>query len=193
LTAPDGDVAPTIAQWADERRSAADDEIRAARESVENLSAQLRSAVRALHDARARAREVEHLTPADIERDAGRIRELDGVAAVTVRDGAIIVTTEATEIEHRGAIHDLGSFRIELAPDREVRVSADAQPAGLQVAWIHPHVQGDRPCLGNARVGIEKLLGDVQLVAAAEVMLRFLKVYDPETAYTDLSAWPTRS
>jgi hypothetical protein len=193
LTAPDGEVASTVAQWAHRRRSAADDEIQAAREAVENLSAQLRAAVRVLHDVRTQAREIERLTPADIQRDAARIRELDGVAAVTVRDGAIVLTTQPTTIEHRGAVHDVGTFRIELAPDREVRVFADAPPAGVRVAWIHPHVQADRPCLGNARVGVEKLVGDLQLVAAAEVMLRFLNVYDPETAYTDLSAWPTRA
>ena len=63
-------------------------------------------------------------------------------------------------------------------------------PAGVSVAWIHPHVQGDLPCLGNARVGVEKLLGDLQFVPAAQVMIRFLSTYDEETAYCDLGQWP---
>ena len=131
------------------------------------------------------------LTPCDIERDAAAIGQIPGVAGVTVRDGVVVVTTERVTIEHRGAVHDMGTFRLELSPDLGVRVFAAEPPPDVRVAWIHPHVQADRPCLGNARVGIEKLLGELQLVSTTEVLLRFLAAYDPETAYCDLSAWPT--
>jgi len=112
------------------------------------------------------------------------------VAAVEARDDAIQVTTGPMTIDHGGVVRAIGSFRIELSPLAGVRVFRVDAPRGVRVAWIHPHVQADLPCLGSARVGVEKLLGDLQLVAAAEVMLRFLETYDPDTAYCDVSAWP---
>lgn len=112
------------------------------------------------------------------------------MAGVAVRDDVIDVETGPVVIEHAGAVHDVGRFRIELSPTTGARVFLIEQPAGVAVAWIHPHVQADLPCLGNARVGVEKLLGDLQFVAATEVLLRFLGTYDEDTAYCPLGAWP---
>jgi hypothetical protein len=184
-------MAATTAGWLDDGRAANAVEVRAAEEAVEDLSARLRSAVRTLHGARARGRALADLSVSDLERDAAVLADMPGVATVEVRDDAIHVITSQVTIARDGATHALGTFRIALSPRTGVRVFRVDAPPAVRVAWIHPHVQADLPCLGNARVGVEKLLGDLQLVAAAEVMLRFLETYDAETAYCDLSAWPT--
>jgi hypothetical protein len=183
-------VAATAVGWLDARRAANADAVLAAEASVEDLSARLRAAVRTLHAARAGRRALAELSAADLERDAALLAKLPGVAVVGARDDAVLLTTGPLTIDHGGVVRAVGSFRIELSPVTGVRVFRVEAPPGVRVAWIHPHVQADLPCLGSARVGVEKLLGDLQLVAAAEVMLRFLETYDADTAYCDVSAWP---
>jgi hypothetical protein len=126
----------------------------------------------------------------DLAHDAEILRELPGVATVAFREDGVEIVTAPITIRRGGHAHDIGRFRLELSPRTGARVFLVEQPPGVGAAWIHPHVQGDLPCLGNARVGVDKLLGDLQLVPAAQVMLRFLETYDAETAYCDLSAWP---
>jgi hypothetical protein len=58
------------------------------------------------------------------------------------------------------------------------------------IAWIHPHVQGGRPCLGNVRVGVEKYIGLGEMAAAAQLVLAFLSTYDPAHAYCPITRWP---
>jgi hypothetical protein len=164
--------------------------VQRAEAAVDDLAARLRAAVRTLHDLRGRERELGELSAPDLERDAGLVRELPGVTSVEVHDEAVVLETGPVTIERSGAVHDIGRFRIELSPATGARVFLVEQPRGVRGAWIHPHVQADLPCLGNARVGVEKLLGDLQLVAAAQVMLRFLETYDEESAYCPLEAWP---
>ncbi len=46
-------------------------------------------------------------------------------------------------------------------------------------AFDHPHVCQRRPLLAGIREGVAKLLGESQVVAAAEVPINFLKTVDP--------------
>jgi hypothetical protein len=184
------DVAAAGERWLAEARATNADELRHAEEAVEDLAARLRASVRRLHDLRGREQELGELRAVDFARDAAVLRDLPGVVDVAVTDEGVAIETGPITIERDGRTHAIGRFRVELSPSDGARVVLVEQPPGVGVAWIHPHVQGDLPCLGNARVGVEKLLGDLQLVPAAQVMLRFLETYDAETAYCDLSAWP---
>ena len=188
--ADSADLAAAGERWLAEARATNAEELRRAGEAVEDLSARLRAAVRRLHDLRGRDQELGELRAADFAADAAVLRELPGVVDVAVTDSGVALQTGPVSIERDGRTHAIGRFRVELSPADGVRVFLVAQPPGVGVAWIHPHVQADLPCLGNARVGVEKLIGDLQLVPAAQVMLRFLETYDAETAYCDLSAWP---
>ena len=180
-------------RWLAEARATNADELRQAEDAVEDLAARLRAAVRRLHDLRGREHELGELRAADFARDVAVLRGLPGVVDVALTDDGVALETGAISIERDGRTHAIGRFRVELSPSGGVRVFLAEQTPGVGVAWIHPHVQADLPCLGNARVGVEKLLGDLQLVPAAQVMLRFLETYDAETAYCALSAWPVRA
>ena len=157
---------------------------------VENLAAELRSAVRALHDARRQLAALDDPSAATDPILDLPIATLHDVASVAEVDDRLIVVTRPLVLSHAGEDHDIGAFEIELSHDRGARIRSASSPDGRRGAWIHPHVQGDLPCLGNARVGVEKLLGLGEVAAAVDVLIGFLRTYDAETAYCSIGNWP---
>ena len=88
-----------------------------------------------------------------------------------------------------GHRYDLGSYcvRIDLAGD--VRVES-LDHLGPKPLWDHQHVQGGLPSLGNLREGVLKLIAEYELALAVQVLLDFLRTYNPGTAYTPIEGWP---
>lgn len=182
-------VRPSLEALIEGQGSIAAAEISAAEQLVDELGHQLRAAVRALHEKRARQRAVAGVSAVDIEHDVAMLARLPDVAGVSFSGDLVTVETGPILVERDGVMRELGTFLLRLSPTSGIRVLAGDVPQ-TGAGWIHPHVQADRPCLGNARVGVEKLLAELQYFAAGEVLLRFLKVYEDETAYCDLSMWP---
>jgi hypothetical protein len=44
--------------------------------------------------------------------------------------------------------------------------------------------------LGNLRSGVLKLIAEFELALAVQLLLDFLAIYQPETAYTPIEGWP---
>lgn len=160
-----------------------------AEQAVDDLGERLRVAVRRLHQLREEVADFEGVSAADAVRDIAFLEQVSGVAAVTVSGDDVSIVTDRLTVEHRGVRHDVGTFGILLSPSAGVRVSAIDRPQ-TSIAWEHPHVQAGRPCLGAARVGVEKLLGSYQYLAAGEIVLRMLSSFDEETAYCSIDHWP---
>lgn len=164
-------------------------EVEAAERYVDDLGDQLRQAVRRLHDLRGRRESLAAVSATDVERDIALLERLPNVVSVEAADDRVSITTNSLIVDHEGTRYDLGRFQIDLSPSAGVRVWAIEKPP-TDVAWEHPHVQAGRPCLGGARVGVEKLLGTYQYLAAGEVILRLLTSFDVETAYCRIDHWP---
>ncbi|MEK7338752.1 MAG: hypothetical protein AABZ75_05190, partial [candidate division NC10 bacterium] len=85
-----------------------------------------------------------------------------------------------------GARYRLGCFQIDLGETGTIAVRNLTDPYGL---YDHPHVWDGRPCLGNVREGLAKLVAEYQWVAAAEVLLDFLRTVTPRDWYVPVTQW----
>jgi hypothetical protein len=60
----------------------------------------------------------------------------------------------------------------------------------IDLEYPHPHLSSDGvPCLGNLGPGVSKLMADGDLVGLVQVMLLFLKSYNPENPYLKIEHW----
>lgn len=123
------------------------------------------------------------------EAELGRVLAVPGVQGVEADGTALVVSTEPIRVHWDGVDRDLGAYRILLDLAGDVRVES-VDRLGPRPAWGHPHVQENLPCLGNLREGVLKLVAEYELALATQVLLDFLRSYQPETAYTPIEGWP---
>ncbi len=105
-------------------------------------------------------------------RDVDQLKELSDVREVRVQDGQITVFTAPVRAEYGGREFNLGSFSIQISFAGDIRIRNLTDAVG---AYDHPHIYQGRPCLGNIREGIAKMIGQYQFVAAVYILLDFLK------------------
>jgi hypothetical protein len=165
-----------------------EEEIRAAEHAVEELSRRLTQEARHLAACRRRLRVLrgETADAAEVADDWRRLEGLEGVRDVVVYGGGIRLVTGPIEVAHGGARYRLGSFEIDLAETGGIAVRNLTDAYGL---YDHPHVWNGRPCLGNVREGVAKLVAEYQWVAAAEVLLDFLRTVTPQDWYVPVTHW----
>ena len=118
--------------------------------------------------------------------DLDRLRELPEVRAVEVEESRITVFTAPLAVEYDGRQFQLGSFRIEISFAGDIRIRNLTHAIG---AYDHPHVHQGRPCFGNIREGVAKMIGEYQLVAAAYVLLDFLRTVNPKDWRIPIAYW----
>jgi hypothetical protein len=165
-----------------------EEEVRATVCTVEELACQLTRETRHLGVCRQRLRvlqgeAVELVRATD---DLVRLETLEGVREVEVYAGGIRVVTTPIEVAHAGARYRLGCFQLDLAESGAITVRNLTDPYGL---YDHPHVWNGRPCLGNVREGLAKLVAEYQWVAVAEVLLDFLRTVTPRDWYIPITRW----
>ncbi len=119
--------------------------------------------------------------------DLERLQALPGVRQAGVQDGCLSLTTAPILVEHEGRYYRLGRFQVDMHFNGDVRIRNLTQRMG---AFDHPHIHQGRPCLGGAREGIAKLLGEFQFVAAAEVLMDFLNTVNPADWRLPVLRWP---
>lgn len=165
-----------------------EEEIRGTEDAVEELSCRLTQEARHLTACRRRLRvlqgEVEQVGRA--ADDLARLQEMEGIREVVAYDGGIRLVTAPIEVAHRGVHYRLGCFRIDLAETGAITVRNLTDAYGF---YDHPHVWDGRPCLGNVREGVAKLVAEYQWVAAAEVVLDFLRTVTPQDWYVPVAHW----
>ena len=122
--------------------------------------------------------------------DEGELEQLQALAEVCearVRVGRISLSTHPILAEHGGRWFRLGRFQLDLHFSGDIRIVNLTHPVG---PYDHPHIHNGRPCLGEIREGIAKLLGEFQFMAAAEVLVDFLKTVNPTDWRVPVLYWP---
>jgi hypothetical protein len=164
------------------------EEIRTAAMAVEELSCRMTQEARHLAACRQRLRVLQEGV-AEVDRaadDLARLGTLEGVREVEAHAGGIRLVTTPIEVVHGGVRYRLGCFQLDLAETGAIRIRNLTDPFGL---YDHPHVWNGLPCLGNVREGLAKLLAEYQWVAAAEVLLDFLRTVTPRDWYLPVTHW----
>ncbi len=165
-----------------------EEEMRGTERAAEELSCRLTQETRHLSACRRRLGvlrgEAEQWTRA--ADDLGRLQELEGIREVEAYAGGVRLVTTPIEAAHGGVTYRLGRFEINLAETGAITIKNLTDPYGL---YDHPHVWYGRPCLGNVREGVAKLVAEYQWVAAAEVLLDFLRTVTPQDWYVPVTHW----
>jgi len=118
--------------------------------------------------------------------DLGRLQGIDGIREVEAYAGGVRLVTAPIEAAHGGVSYRLGCFEINLAETGAITIRNLTDAHGF---YDHPHVWDGRPCLGNIREGVAKLVAEYQWVAAAEVLLDFLRTVTPQDWYVPVTHW----
>jgi hypothetical protein len=165
-----------------------EEEIRATASTVEELSCRLTQETRHLGACRQRLRVLqgEAVELARATDDLVRLETLEGVREVEAYGGGIRLVTTPIEVAHGGVRYRIGCFQLDLAESGAITVRNLTDPYGL---YDHPHVWNGRPCLGNVREGLAKLVAEYQWVAVAEVLLDFLRTVTPRDWYIPVTRW----
>jgi hypothetical protein len=165
-----------------------EEEVRATERALEELSSRLTLETRHLAAYRQRLRVLqgEAARPDRAAEDLARLQDLEGIREVESYAGGVRLLTVPIEVEHAGAWYRLGCFQIDLAETGTIAIRNLTNPYGL---YDHPHVSDGRPCLGNVREGVAKLLAEYQWVATAEVLLDFLRTVTPRDWYVPVTHW----
>jgi hypothetical protein len=164
-------------------------EIDDAERTLEECGRRITAETRALAERHRRLRTLRGLAPepAGTLREFDRIRDLPEVRQVDVADGGIALITRPLEARCDGHRYRLGAFRVDILFEGEVRITNLTDPRGL---YDHPHVRQARPCLGNVREGVAKLIGEFEFAAAAQVLVDFLKTVNPQDWRIPVFYWP---
>ena len=164
------------------------EEIRATERTAEELSCRLTQETRHLAACRRRLRVLqgEAAEAARAADDLAGLQDLESIREVEAYAGGVRLITRPIEVAHGGVRYRLGCFQIDLAETGAIKVRNLTDAYGY---YDHPHVWDGRPCLGNVREGIAKLVAEYQWVAAAEVLLDFLRTVTPQDWYVPVSHW----
>jgi hypothetical protein len=93
---------------------------------------------------------------------------------------------------------DLGPFALEFhwgrdRADRPARrfavVALDPNPAAGREGVVHPHVEGEALCAGEAAEPLGRALTDGRLADAFLLVRSVLTTYNPDSAFVPLAAW----
>ncbi len=157
--------------------------------ALEDCGRRITAETRALAERRRRLRALQDLPPepANTLREFERIRELPEVRQVDVADGAITLITHPLDAECDGHRYRVGAFRVDIHFEGDVRMTNLTDPRGL---YDHPHIRQARPCLGNIREGVAKLVGEFEFAAAAQVLIDFLKTVNSHDWRLPVFYWP---
>lgn len=124
---------------------------------------------------------------AQLLKDVDQLKELPEIREVQIQDGRVIVFTWPLQTEYDGRRFHLGSYQVEISFAGDIRIRNLTDALG---AYDHPHIYQGRPCLGNIREGIAKLIGEYQFVAVVYVLLDFLKTVNPKDWRIPIVYWP---
>lgn len=164
-------------------------EMRLTEDNLEEYARRMTAETRRLHAYQQRLNTLRG-TPSQPEqhlKDLDHLRKLPEIREVRIHDGEITVFTIPLRAEFGGREFHLGSYRMEISFNGDIRIRNLTDALG---AYDHPHIYQGRPCLGNTREGIAKMIGEYQFVAVVFVLLDFLRTINPKDWRIPIAYWP---
>ncbi len=163
-------------------------EIHAIEDNLEEYARRITTETRRLQDCRQRLDTLQGIWTTDQGhlQEIDQLRHLPEVRDLRMQDGRITIVTAPLQTEYGGRRFHLGSFRIEIAFGGDIRIRNLTDAVG---AYDHPHIYQGRPCLGNIREGLAKMIGEYQLVAAVYILMDFLKTVNPKDWRIPIVYW----
>ena len=160
-------------------------------EKLKELSRHMGSQTRLLNSCRERLRMLNTLREAEqsdeaLGRDIDALLGIPAVRGVEVLRDRLCVLTDTIDTVVAGKRYRLGSFRLDIRFNGDVALKNLTRAYGY---YDHPHVWNAKPCLGNIGPSVLKLASEFQWVAAAELLLEYLKTVNPKEWYTPIEHW----
>jgi hypothetical protein len=122
-------------------------------------------------------------------KELDRLLEHPDVKGLDVFEGGIRVFTNTIYIPYGGRRYCIGEFRFEIYLGGEVTFT-NLRNRGRDSGYPHPHISGSKACFGNIGPSVAKLIGEFEFVAAAFLIIEFLKSYNEEgSPYRPISNW----
>jgi len=157
-------------------------------ENLKELSRQMAQQTRLLWTCRERLR----LLREAAQSEEAFVREVEGllgipeVCEIEIQGDRLSVLTGTVDTVVGGKRYRLGRFRLDIRFTGEVTIKNLTRPYGY---YDHPHVWNARPCLGNIGHSVVKLVSEFQWVAAAQLLIEYLKTVNPKEWYTPIDHW----
>ncbi|MBI5166789.1 MAG: hypothetical protein HY998_03465 [candidate division NC10 bacterium] len=163
-------------------------EIKAVEETIEEYSLLITAEAQRLKESRKRLKFLQGTQEESeiYKKEFDCLLEIPEVREVLVQNWVVSIFTDTIFAEHGKRLYKLGSFRINVHFNGQLAIKNLTDPYGF---YDHPHIWDGKPCLGNIRVGLAKLIGEFQLMAAAQVLIDFLKTINPKDWYTPIENW----
>lgn len=164
------------------------DQTAGVKENLKELSRQMALQTRLLRDCQERFRRLKNAE----QSEEALVREFEGllgipeVRDVEIRGDRLCVFTDTVDTVVAGKRYRLGCFRVDIRFNGDVAIKNLTHPHGY---YDHPHVWNAQPCLGNIGQNVLKLVSEFQWVAAAELLLEYLKTVNPKEWYTPIHNW----
>ena len=165
------------------------EEIRELEEYLRASGRQMRDLERRLMAAQCRLATLEghRATPDTVGGEFDRIARLPGVTEAWMDEGAVQVLTEPIMIDYGLRRYRLGRFRLMLHFDGRLFLR---NLTDRYETYDHPHIENERPCLGNIQEWIQRLLAQREFAAATEVLLQYLRTVNPADWRKAVVYWP---
>lgn len=163
-------------------------EMAAAEATLKELSRQMASQTRLLRNCWGRLGTLRQAEQSKelLERELDGLLGIPQVREVHVLEDRLRVFTDTVDAMVASKRYRLGRFRLDICFNGDVAIKNLTQAYGY---YDHPHVWNAKPCLGNIRLNVSKLVGEFQWVATAELLLEYLKTVNPNGWYTPIDHW----
>lgn len=163
-------------------------EIHSIEDNLEEYARRITTETRRLQEYRQRLNPLRgiRITDQGHLRDIDHLRHLPEVRDLQMQDGRMTIVTAPLQVEYGGRQFHVGSFKIEMTFGGDLRIRNLTDAVG---AYDHPHIYQGRPCLGNIREGLAKMIGEYQLVAAVYILIDFLKTVNPKDWRIPIVYW----
>lgn len=113
-----------------------------------------------------------------------KLWDLPLVRSVKMENDTLVVWTDTIKIEGI----EIGRFKIYLKLDGEILLINSSKKTPND--FHHPNVnKAGIPCLGNVSKAIPKFMADYEFAIVIQILIEFLKTYNPKDRYLSLNHW----
>jgi hypothetical protein len=160
-------------------------------QNLKEISRQLESQTRLLNSCLDRLRMLSRLKEAEdseeaLGRDIEALLGVPEVRGVEILGDRLCILTDTIDTVVAGKRYRLGRFHLDIRFNGDVAIRNLTRAYGY---YDHPHVWNTKPCLGNIGPSILKMVSEFQWVAAAELLLEYVKTVTPKEWYAPIEHW----